>query len=267
MKQILTAIAATTLTSNAAIIAHYDANTGSPPDALSVVAPNDNSTPGDNTLWTLNDSSLGSGDAQEGAFEGGQGAWRNLDGTANNNPGYRTTLTTTDYQNMYDNGWSLTIRLRLQQGGQFISVGGDNNNTGTSFNFAGDRRIGASLNASGDDYTVAAVGAGGSTVTVTDGILNQTYVRIEIIGDAGAQTATWNLYNDDTNTLLSSQALTGWASGNGATDDNIGWQSGSSSGDNREAYYREVSLVSVPEPTSSALLGLSGLALILRRRK
>ena len=42
---------------------------------------------------------------------------------------------------------------------------------------------------------------------------------------------------------------------------------GADNGDNNFATVDNVNLTAVPEPTSTALLGLGGLALILRRRK
>lgn len=261
----IAALAATSFAANAAIIASYDASVGNPSNAGEVVNPTAGT--GSNTVWALNDTTLGASDTQEGAFEGGQGAWRNLDGTGNNNPGYRTTLADSDFQAMFDNGYTFTLRLRLEQGGHFSSVGADGSNTSGSYNFPGDRRIGAAFEADGDDYLVTAVGQGGSQVRVTNGILDETYVRIVISGAAGTDAATWTMFNDDTDALLSTQNLAGWAGGNSSTDDNIGWQSGSSSGANREAFFREVTLETIPEPSSTALLGLGGLALILRRRK
>jgi len=267
LKYTIAALTVTTLSANATVIANYNADAGSPANAGEVLDPIAAASNG-NTQWLVIDTSLGVNDVQEGTYEGSQGGWRNRDAAHNNNPGYRTVLGNTEYQDMYDNGWTMTIRLSMEQGGQFVAVGGDNTNTGGNFAFAGDRRIGASFGSSGDDFTVTAVGTGaGAAFTITDGILNNTYVRVEIVGEAGTDNAIWSLYNDDTNAFIGSRTLTAWANGNTSTDDNVTWASGSSSGDNREALYREVSLVTVPEPSSTALLGLGGLALIMRRRK
>ena len=272
LKYTIAAMAATTMAANAAItIASYDANTGSPANAAAIVGPE--SVAGGS--WGVTDTTLVAADVQEGVIEGGQAAWRNMDGTGNNNPGYTQAMTITGYQQMFDNGFTLTWRMRLGDGGTDFSgasssgafgyVGGDNTNTVGGYAFAGDRRIGASIGESAvGEYTVTPQGIG--TVAVT-GISMATYVRIEFIGDAGAQTGTFNLYNDDTNALLSSQAFTAWANANTSTDAHTGFMSGSSGGDNREQFTREFNLSAVPEPSSAALLGLGGLALILRRRK
>ncbi|WP_435893885.1 PEP-CTERM sorting domain-containing protein [Oceaniferula spumae] len=266
LKYTLAALAATSVAANATVIANYNADAGNPANAGEVLNPLAAASNG-NTQWLTTDPTLSVNDIQTGTYEGGQGGWQNLDSADNNNPGYRTILGNTQFQDMFDNGWTMTIRLSMQEGGQFVAVGGDDTNTGGNFAFPGDRRVGASFNTIGDDFTVTAVGTGGSAVTVTDGILNNTYIRVVITGEAGTDNSTWQLFNDDTDALLSTQSLTGWATGNNSTDDNVTWASGSSSGDNRTALYREVSLVTVPEPSSAALLGLGGLALILRRRK
>lgn len=60
-------------------------------------------------------------DVQTGVFEGGQAAWQNLDGDGNQNPGYAFTLTSSNYQQMWDNGWTITATLSLKQGGHFFA--------------------------------------------------------------------------------------------------------------------------------------------------
>lgn len=263
IKYTLAALAASALTGHAAVIASFE--------ATETATPLDLTPEGTNTTWAVNDTTLGVNDVQEAVLEGSQWAWRNRDAAHNNNPGYKTTLTSTNFQDMYDNGWSFVIRARLEQGGQFVFVGGDNTNTGGGYNFAGDRRIGASFAAvDTNTYSVTPVGTGGTAVNITNGILNDTYIRIVIESAANSTAATWSVFNDDTSALISSQNLTDWTGGNTSTDDSIGFMSGSSGGDNREVLYREVSLNTgslVPEPSSTALIGLGGIALLLRRRK
>ena len=270
LKYTIAALAATTLAANAAVVVSYDASTGSPANAAAIVGPE--TVAGGS--WGVTDPSLIASDVREGVIEGGKAAWRIMDGTGNNNPGYQQTVTT-HYQDMYDNGFTLTWRMRLGDAGTdfgtgaasgaFAFIGADNTNTVGNYALPGDRRVGASVFETAiGEYSIDPQVVGPVNIT---GISTATYVRIEIVNDALGLTGSFNVYNDDTNALISSQAYTGWANSNTSGDDNAGFMSGSSGGDNREQFTREFSVVSVPEPSSAALLGLGGLALILRRRK
>jgi hypothetical protein len=244
---------------NAAIIAEYDASIGNPTVAGDVQDPLGQG-------WAMNDGSLGAGDIQEGVIEGGVAAWRNLDGTDNNNPGYVIALTSDNYQDMFDYGWRLTITARLEQGGQFLYWGGDASNTGGGFNFPGDRRVGLSLGAIDDSYTATIVSSGSAgAITIADGIADDIYITAILEGAAGSSTLNATILNTATNAVLLSETALDFAGGNGSTDAHTGFMSGSSGGDNREVLYRNFTLETIPEPATMLLLGLGGL--LLRRRR
>ena len=221
---------------NAGIIAGYDASVGNPTVAEDVQSPLDQGL-------SVLDATLGATDIQEGVIEGGIAAWRNLDGTDNNNPGYVVALSANDYQDMFDYGWTLKITVRLEQGGQFLYWGGDDTNTAGGFAFPGDRRCALSLNASGSDYTATIVSTGSSgAVTITNGITNGTYITVTLTGAAGSTTFDATIVDTATSAVLLSETGLGFANGNSSTDAHTGFMSGSSGGDNREAFYREFML-------------------------
>ena len=100
-------------------------------------------------------------------------AWRNLDGIDSNNPGYMKSLTTDNMQTMWDNGWTVTAVLRLEQTGHFFSW-----NTSTivpNGTYVANRRRGVSLGVSGGGVVLTP--QGGSSYTVS-GALAQSFVKI-----------------------------------------------------------------------------------------
>ncbi len=247
------AVATVNITVNpvgAKTFALYDANTNNPTDASDVVDP----LTVDGGSWSKFDSSLGSGDIQEGVFvtdyTTGKDvyAWRNMDSTHNNNPGYLRSLTTLDIQSMWENGWQLTAIIRLEQNGQFFSW-----NTRTSApdgTYVDNRRRGVSIAASGSDVTLTP--QGGTQVTITDA-LAQSFVKIILSGNPEEETYTFTVYDLDDNQLHQEAGITPASNSSNAY---VGLQSGSSAGDNREAYINRLELVSGLAPialTDSAI--------------
>ncbi|MEM7392808.1 MAG: FG-GAP-like repeat-containing protein, partial [Verrucomicrobiota bacterium] len=92
-------------------------------------------------------------------------------------------------------------------------------------------------------------GVGGSPYTVVNGFANETYVDIQLEGQPRATNFTFTIRDAGSGTILNQQVIAGFAVGNSGNDDNVGFQSGSSSGDNREAIVRKFLLSTGTPPT------------------
>lgn len=261
---ILALVVSLTSTASASIIAQYSAAQGNPATAGDITGP---LAQGWNIGTVETDFDAAATDVQTGVFEGGQAAWQNLDGDGNQNPGYAFTLTSSNYQQMWDNGWTMTATLSLKQGGHFFAWGADETNTVGNFGFTGNARAGFSVGVDGNDLTINP--QGGTPLSVVEGVSNNTYVRIVVDGAPQSSSYMMTVFDDDANTILGTQTIDNFANGNNNNDDNFAIQSGSSGGDFREVYIRELRLEDgvIPEPSSVLLLGLGGFLFVSRRKR
>ncbi len=226
---------------SANIIATYDADTGAPANAAAIVDPL--SVAGG--TWTQNDASLGGTDVQEGVVDGITNAWRNLDGTDGNNPGYKKAVIAADFTNMYNSGWTYTLNAKLIQGGHFSAWGFSAANAAT-WGLSTQDRAGASLGISGANMVYGVVGGR----NITAGALTDFH-ELKLVGAAESEHFRTYVNGNYYGTFL----LSGGVS-NSANDNVIGFQSGSSSGTNREAYLNQISLETntAGNPTKSTFL-------------
>jgi len=212
------------------IIVGYDADFGNPTVVGDIVDP----TSANGGSWTLFDASLGAGDAQQGIIDGPVYAWQNLDGTANNNPGYKKTLTSTHFQSMFDDGWQFDVNMRIVQAGQFTAWGVTTGND-PGWGLTASERAGFSIGLSGDAMTVTPLGMP-TAINLGAGSAS-AFHDMRLVGAAGGQSL--RAYVDGT--FYGTYQISD--SGTSTSNNNIlGWQSGSSTGDNREGYWNEVTL-------------------------
>jgi len=140
-----------------------------------------------------------------------------------------------------------------QQSIRFEQYNGTNNYGITGFGSFGDLNSGVAL-ANGTDIHLAFTTDGTDTLLYVDGSLAFTFT-----GDAIDISGTTGLGGDArTDGTTFTDVLPGDILGFAAYDSQLGAA---------EVLAHRDAFVSVPEPSSSALLGLGGLALILRRRK
>lgn len=246
MKYTLAAMALTSLVSDAALttIVGYDAD----PDAdLGTAAPNP-STQG----WTnLATDQLSTPDNT---------GWRLDDVSASQNPRNTYSISGADLTNMYNSGWEMNANVRFQSGGGFFGWG---TTTGADpgWGLAARERVGIAMSATGSDVTFAQLGTS-NAFTVVGALAN--YVDVRIVGEATTQNFEVFINGESRWTSTISAG-----SSNSSSDNTMQFASGSTGGTGRQIDYADISLSYgvVPEPSSTALLGIGGLALILRRRK
>ncbi len=264
MKYVMTTFAATTLAANAAtVISLYDAGTGASADdprnqgwIFREVTAIGSDSSGDGII----DNSVTQGNANHGPVitEGGpnagvgENAWQLRDrngGGSYNLPQFAYQLDADTTTSMNDNGFTLTVAIENvgSGGGVWFGVRDPQENAGASgmFGRTASSRTAFTSGASNDDSI--------HTLTLTWDPHAGTMTRA-IDGGVGVAT-TWG-GSTSSNYIGSvdggSQLLIDSGSGTPVT---AGWNLVSA----------ELSIV--PEPSSAALIGLGGLALILRRRK
>ncbi|WP_227021198.1 PEP-CTERM sorting domain-containing protein [Oceaniferula marina] len=236
MKYTMAVMAITTMASHAALILEYDASLGTNPSAQGW------------THYEILEGSIAAGAAnmEAGVVDGSDTVLhmndQNADGTLNL-PAFAKDRSTAQDQDMFDNGMQMTV-VAKNLGGWFIGFGFNGTVFMDADNIGSDKRIGFNLNSAANDgayHTFVVNGA-------LDGSNNYNFT---LSIDGGTPTAM---------AIQSNSAPT-------AYDQGLYLSGGSSSGTSGEAMFKSVVVESVPEPSSAALLGLGGIALILRRRK
>ncbi len=206
-----------------AILAEYDADAGTPVENPSVQG------------WT--ESGTGSGVTVEGINDSGTNAWRILDNAGDNNPAYSRTLSATDLQNMYNNGWEFTMVVRTVAGSTIAGFCGWGVTTGNDpgWSLAGRERVGFSMEiVSENAFQVSPIH--GSTITLAADSADDFHT-IRCVG--APLSSQYEFFLDDI-----SQGLFDIKDGgsNSNYDDQIKFASGSTSGTGREAYWNYVGL-------------------------
>jgi len=141
------------------VLAKYDADEGSPATAMDIESP---------TVQGWAEAGSGSGVVLEGVVDGGTNAWRISDGSSGLNPAYNVSLSASQLQQMYLNGWQFEMHVRAVQGGGFGAWGVSTAND-PGWGLTGRERIGFGIDyVSGSDAFQVAPTHGG-TVTLANG--------------------------------------------------------------------------------------------------
>lgn len=266
LKLTLTALAASSLAASAATIANYDSGVSPTAGATGAADP-----------FTQGWSGNGDGGGFTSAEDSLNGGWRITDGSTRGSvPQYDQAITATQATDMTTNGWTLSYTATMNGD----AIGDDSTTVSNNYYLADSTRqnnnlmlvefggrswdLGFTSNASNQIIVAGNIVGGGVTMSnelngagnpeTTN--FNLDYVDFTLSVAPGATSGTLTTDQGDSFTINST------ASGG----NRIYWGSGSGAGQGSTTW-NNINLSSVPEPSSTALLGLGGLALILRRRK
>lgn len=194
----------------------------------------------------------------EGMTDSGTRGWQILDNAASGNPGYYQPLATTDYQAMFENGWTFRAEVKVVSGGGMAlwSVTQANAPTGWHVANGPGNMVGFEVERVGDQFQVKLwQGQSSTTVNLGTGSANQFHT-LELVGHAGANTFDFLVDGQ-----LRFASRIDVAAGLPGSENRALIQSGSVGGVGRSVIWSEVSLQAVPEPPCVSGL-VSGMLLL-----
>jgi hypothetical protein len=188
----------------------------------------------------------------EGVTESGTRGWRILDNAASSNPGYYQPLVAADYQAMFDKGWKFRAEVKVVSGGGMALWSVTQPAAPAGWNVAGGvgNMVGFEVERVEGDQFQAKLWQGQIATTVNLGVgsANQ-YHTLELVGRAGSNAFDFLV---DGQFRFASQINS--AAGLAGSENRVLIQSGSVSGIGRNVIWNEVSLQTVPEPSSISIL-------------
>ncbi len=263
LKYTIAAIAATTLAANAATIVSYTSGVAG---TVSTTGADDPTT----QSWVYN----GSVTAFSHGADSTNGGWRITDGTNATGAFYSQTIGLADVAAMTTGDWSASWTTATNADAVNSGGGGvDNyyqaanqarqNDNAMWIEVAGQFRYILTFKSDANNDLVLSDGTTDFQITTTNNQLSQeigtpvaNYVTYSLASVSGVVSLTDSLGGNHGAIATSGTAIT----------DRILWGA-TSSGGQGSTTWNALSVDTVPEPSSTALLGLGGLALILRRRK
>lgn len=185
----------------------------------------------------------GAGIVLTGVIDGTTPAWRIFDGSSVANPGYQRSLTTVDFQGMFDAGWSFRTSVRVIAGGGLalwsVAPGNDPGwgvtpGAGNMNGFVLDR-VGS------DELRVALWGGSSPPILLGPGSAN-LFHKIELRGAAGSPRC--DLYVDDAPVLTGVDLTAG--PGLSGFQNRLLFNSGQTNGTGLDVHWAELELTSQP---------------------
>jgi sialidase-1 len=153
------------------VLAKYDADEGNPATAIDIESPTDQG-------WAEEGS--GGGVVLEGVVDGGTNAWRISDGSTGLNPAYNLSLSATQLEQMYQNGWQFELRARAVQGGGFGAWGVTAAND-PGWGLTGSERVGFGVDSVVENDAFQVTPTHGGVVTLVAGSAS-TFHTIRAVG-------------------------------------------------------------------------------------
>lgn len=188
----------------------------------------------------------------QGVSENSTRGWQIQDNSTSSNPGYYQPLTSDDFQAMFDRGWTFTAKVRVDGGGGLalwsataanVPAGwGIADGVGNMNGFAIDR-------VNGDQFQVKLFGIPNAPIINLGADSANLFHTLELVGHAGS--SAFSFFVDGqlryASTLTNGAGLAGY-------EDRAVFNSGSTSGMGGNVVWNEVSLQTIPEPSTVVLL-------------